>query len=347
MELPTEGDGTLLLSTLAAQFPGACGLKYRSETSSLRGVRLADGKLHPPETENVWGSATYICVFCKEGEESKRKYDEDMDGGLAKTQRLEKRNHTCSDLIVLGLSWSTNDEQLKHYFETFGEVVMCQVKKDITGNSKGFGFVRFANIDSQVRVLTQRHEIAGRWCEVKIPHSKQSAPQVPSKIFVGRMTEDITVDDLRDHFSKFGTVTDVFIPKPFRSFGFVTFSDNHVAQALCGEDHTVRNTSVHISSASPRSDGRHSNTSNRGQQLNLGNISPLAVAAALSQHWGLMGQQQQSSAPAGTAQPAPAAPAHQMAPTPAGNATAYWTAAQQNAAARITHSSATANSGWH
>ena len=50
---------------------------------------------------------------------------------------------------------------------------LFQVKKDAkTGQSKGFGFIRFANYDSQVRVLSQRHLIDGRWCDVKIPNSK-------------------------------------------------------------------------------------------------------------------------------------------------------------------------------
>ena len=48
-----------------------------------------------------------------------------------------------------------------------------QVKKDVkTGQSKGFGFIRFANYESQMRVLAQRHMIDGRWCDVKIPNSK-------------------------------------------------------------------------------------------------------------------------------------------------------------------------------
>jgi len=33
IELPAEEDGTLLISTLAAQFPGCSGLKYRSNTN--------------------------------------------------------------------------------------------------------------------------------------------------------------------------------------------------------------------------------------------------------------------------------------------------------------------------
>ncbi len=79
----------------------------------------------------------------------------------------------CSDLIVLGLPWKTTEPELREYFEPFGEVLMAQVKKDIkTGQSKGFGFIRFANYESQMRVLAQRHMIDGRWCDVKIPNSK-------------------------------------------------------------------------------------------------------------------------------------------------------------------------------
>lgn len=51
-------------------------------------------------------------------------------------------------------------------------------------------------------------------------------------MFVGRCTEDMTAEDLRDYFSKFGEVTDVFIPKPFRAFAFVTFLDPEVAQVF-------------------------------------------------------------------------------------------------------------------
>ena len=63
MEIPCEDDMGLLLTTLAAQFPGVCGLKYRTESRSLRGVRLVDGKLQPPD--GGWGSNVYLCVFPK------------------------------------------------------------------------------------------------------------------------------------------------------------------------------------------------------------------------------------------------------------------------------------------
>ena len=60
--------------------------------------------------------------------------------------------------------------------------------------------------------------------------------QVPCKVFVGRCTDDMNADDLRDYFSKFGEVTDVFIPKPFRAFAFVTFLDPEVAQVSLNVD---------------------------------------------------------------------------------------------------------------
>ena len=64
IELPIEEDGTLMLSTLAAQFPGACGLKYRNpDTGNFRGIRLVEGKLHP--SEGHWQNLVYTAVFPK------------------------------------------------------------------------------------------------------------------------------------------------------------------------------------------------------------------------------------------------------------------------------------------
>lgn len=251
IELPPEEDSTLLLTTLSAQFPGACGLKYRNpDTRAWRGVRLSDGRLFPP-ADTGWGSHVYVCVLPKA---DKRKSDEHLENNTAKNKRVEKNK--CSDLIVLGLPWKTTEQELRDYFEPYGEVLMAQVKKDVkTGQSKGFGFIRFANYESQMRVLAQRHMIDGRWCDVKIPNSKEgNVQQVPCKVFVGRCTDDMNADDLRDYFSKFGEVTDVFIPKPFRAFAFVTFLDPEVAQGLCGEDHIVKGVSVHISNAAPKTD---------------------------------------------------------------------------------------------
>ncbi|XP_060930330.1 TAR DNA binding protein, like isoform X3 [Limanda limanda] len=257
MEIPSEDDGTVLLSSVAAQFPGACGLRYRNpESQCMRGVRLVEGVLNAPE--NDWGSLVYVVNYPKD---NKRKMDEIDAASAVKVKRGFQKT---SDLIVLGLPWKTSEQDLKDYFTTFGEVIMVQVKRDAkTGNSKGFGFVRFTEYETQTKVIAQRHMIDGRWCDCKLPNSRnfpfdcpsQACPDEPMrsrKIFVGRCTEDMSTDELRQYFMQYGEVTDVFIPKPFRAFAFVTFADDQVAQALCGEDLIIKGISVHISNAEPK-----------------------------------------------------------------------------------------------
>lgn len=54
-----------------------------------------------------------------------------------------------------------------------GCLFFSQVKRDAkTGNSKGFGFVRFTEYEAQEKVISQRHMIDGRWCDCKLPNSK-------------------------------------------------------------------------------------------------------------------------------------------------------------------------------
>lgn len=250
IELPLERDGTMLLTTVKGVYPGACGIKFRNpETNTQRGVRLVDGSLHPP-TGGWNGSTIYLCVF-----PLKRKMEveeEPEERGSAKTKRLEKKL-ACTDLICLGLPWKCTEASVKEHFEQFGEVVMMQLKRDSAGKFKGFGFIRFDSYASQMRALGQRHNIDGRWVDVCIPYSKGGVvPQVSSKVFVGRCTEDITAEDLRTYFSEFGEVIDVFVPRPFRAFAFVTFLDPEVAQGLCGEDHVIKGASVSVSSAEPK-----------------------------------------------------------------------------------------------
>lgn len=58
--------------------------------------------------------------------ENKRKSDDLLENSTAKTKRMETKLK-CSDLIVLGLPWKTTEQQLREYFETYGEVLMAQV----------------------------------------------------------------------------------------------------------------------------------------------------------------------------------------------------------------------------
>lgn len=62
IEIPTQDDDTLTVAAVAAQYPGATGLKYRLD-GHVRAVKLANGKLYPPE--GGWSDFLYYCIFPK------------------------------------------------------------------------------------------------------------------------------------------------------------------------------------------------------------------------------------------------------------------------------------------
>ncbi|ESN96811.1 hypothetical protein HELRODRAFT_157599 [Helobdella robusta] len=258
IELPTEPNSDLLLSTVVAQFPGVCGLKYKTaESKSTRGVRLVEGRLIAPD--EGWASYIFLTVYPKVGLEAQKRKGDPLDYPGSKSKKLDKMR--CSDLIVLGLPWKSTEDDIRKYFSTYGELTMVQLKVDHkTKQSKGFGFIRFADYESQLKALSQKHLIDGRWCNLRIPNSKCSVhPELSNKIYVGRLTEDMTSEDLHEYFSQFGEVREVFIPKPFRAFAFVSFADPFIAQSLYGDDHVIKNVSVHIGTATPKNSERYMN----------------------------------------------------------------------------------------
>ena len=65
VEIPVESEGFILMSTLIAQFPGACGLKFKTEQSSWRGLRVVDDKLYPAGDESWNEKTVYVVTFPK------------------------------------------------------------------------------------------------------------------------------------------------------------------------------------------------------------------------------------------------------------------------------------------
>ncbi|KAJ8870131.1 hypothetical protein PR048_029143 [Dryococelus australis] len=86
IELPTEDDNTLLLSTLAAQYPGTCGLRYRNpESKAMRGIRLADGRLHTPRKR----MGQLCLLLCLSKRSSKKQKELSQTAEVLSTQLLK------------------------------------------------------------------------------------------------------------------------------------------------------------------------------------------------------------------------------------------------------------------
>ncbi|CAI0430221.1 unnamed protein product [Linum tenue] len=82
---------------------------------------------------------------------------------------------------------------------------------------------------------------------------------VGKKIFVGRLPQEATAEDLRLYFGRFGHIMDVYVPKDpkrsgHRGFGFVTFSEDGVADRVSRRSHEICGHQVAIDSATPLDD---------------------------------------------------------------------------------------------
>lgn len=244
IELPTNESGFMDLSTLQAQYPNASGLRFK-DGSAWKGITLEDGALHPPE--DGWGEKEFFVTLS-----GKRKSASGISHGPdAKVIRKTMEESLLGDLIVLGLHYSATEDVMKSYFEQFGELEMHEVKSDENGKSKGFGFIRYKSAEVAKKVLDADHVVAGRRCEVRLPKGQGQTPQ---KLFVGRLKEGTTTDHLLNHFSKYGELKDVYIPKNFRGFGFVTMESVEAANQVMQETHLIEGSCVNVTYAEPRGD---------------------------------------------------------------------------------------------
>lgn len=78
------------------------------------------------------------------GSENKRKGEESSGNPAGKTRRLDVKKN--QDLVVLGLPWKTTEEELKTYFEQYGEVVFSEVSEIFVFNLRTIFFSNDLNL---------------------------------------------------------------------------------------------------------------------------------------------------------------------------------------------------------
>ncbi|KAH7523763.1 hypothetical protein FEM48_Zijuj06G0046600 [Ziziphus jujuba var. spinosa] len=212
-------------------------------------------------------------------------------------------------LFVGGISRDTSEDTLKDHFDKYGAVMGSVVAKDkTTKNPRGFGFVWFSDPSSADKALTDTHVIGGRTVEVKkaIPRNEQSKNQQLSngmsmsdnnsnqirtrKIFVGGLPTDLTEEDFKNYFERFGRVTDVVVMhdsmthRP-RGFGFITYDlEDSVENVMQNSFHELNGRLVEVKRAVPKEENNWNgngyyvrNGSGRGSSGNVyppGNYSP-------------------------------------------------------------------------
>ena len=85
-------------------------------------------------------------------------------------------------IFIGGLSYGTDDEKLKKYFGTYGQVQDAVVMKDpVSRRSRGFGFITFCDIDSVDNALAHEpHTIDARKVEAKRAVPRSEVKETPA-----------------------------------------------------------------------------------------------------------------------------------------------------------------------
>jgi len=159
-----------------------------------------------------------------------------------------------------------NDAKLTATFEAFGPIVSALIMKkpaDETAEvAKGFGFVNFQNSDDAKKAVEAMNEKnvstdgeekilyvgramkkAERERQLRVKFDQMKLEQMNKyqgvNLYVKNLDDNVTDDELREHFSTIGTITSARVMKApagnSKGFGFVCFSTPEEATKAVGE----------------------------------------------------------------------------------------------------------------
>jgi len=173
-------------------------------------------------------------------------------------------------LFVRGLSWYTDEHELRAYFEQFGPTERCVVARDRdTNKSRGFGFVTFETVEDTEKALSVEHELSNRtlYAQISIPRERtdrrdDNREMETHKLYCGNLPESVGSMDLGQYFQELAEVVDATVMMDretgrSRGFGFVAFSEDIEPERISeimGSDHQLDGKDIRVHMAFRRAD---------------------------------------------------------------------------------------------
>ncbi|KFK41598.1 hypothetical protein AALP_AA2G149300 [Arabis alpina] len=147
------------------------------------------------------------------------------------------------NVFIKNLDVSIDNKALFETFSSFGTILSCKVAMDVAGRSKGYGFVQFEKEEIAQAAIDKLNGMLLNDKQVFVGHfvrrqyrSRSESGAVPrfTNIYVKNLPKEITDDELRKTFGKYGDISSAVVMKDqsgnSRCFGFVNFESPEAAE---------------------------------------------------------------------------------------------------------------------
>ncbi len=152
------------------------------------------------------------------------------------------------NVFIKNLDVAIDNKALHDTFAAFGNILSCKVAQDETGASKGYGFVHYETDEAAAQaikhvngmLLNEKKVYVGYHIPKKDRQSKFEEMKANfTNIYVKNIHPDVTDDEFRDLFAKYGDVTSSSLARDnegkSRGFGFVNFTTHTSASQAVDE----------------------------------------------------------------------------------------------------------------